>query len=63
MKTTLTLLTALQLTPITGLRAVDPQPTQRSVATDEPARHVGKPEGAAEYVSKAARTVSIWRSR
>ncbi len=56
MKTTLTLLTALLLTPINGLLAVDPKPTQRSVVTDEPARHVGKPEGAADYVAKAAPT-------
>ncbi len=53
MKTTLPLLTALLLTPIAGLRAVDPKPAQRSVVTDEPQRNVGKPERAAEYVVKA----------
>lgn len=54
MQTTLTLLTALLLAPMTELRAVDPKPAQRSVVTDEPLRHVGKPEGAAEYAAKAA---------
>ena len=36
--------------------AADTKPAQRSVVTDEPLQLVGKPEGAADYVAKAART-------
>jgi hypothetical protein len=56
MKTTLSLLAALLLTPVTGLHAEDPKTAQRSVVTDEPLSHVGKPEGAANYLVKSAPT-------
>lgn len=59
MKTTLTLLTALLLTPF-ALIAIEPiasaQTTKRNLTTDEPRAPKGKPDGAPDYVAKTAAT-------
>lgn len=56
LKLKLALTVLLNLAPLGGIFAADPQPPERSVVTDEPLQHVGKPAGAGDYVAKAAPT-------